>query len=475
MIQPFIGSAAHQVCTQHSCHWRYYRISSTIIIAIVAGVTCFAFTATTVSAFSSHCLSFSTSRRRYEERQNFFGGEEMEICSSTLGKRWGTRFQAVVFCNNKDDEYLPTVEFSDVLSRRQTLSALFISSAALAYKPLIAASVEENESVSNESRAIQTPHATATNGIRSAGISLSSIALASEPNSFQESISGFVAGATLAAVKTLVKFPLDTATVRVQMPNSEYTIRDPLTLFDGCFNGISLTLLSNIPAGALFFGIKDAAKAALKNSDGSSTMPRWLATSLAVSAGMIPYWIVRNPSEVIKVRQQANIEGYGEGVSAIDAVKQTLRNSSDTDDKNKSNMPDLYTGYWENILYSLPADVIKFIAYESITEGRKNLSPVEGARAGALATAMSQLITTPLDVVRNRLMTGKNRSGSSLSEEEKNKGYIESLVALGTEEGLSGLFAGATPKIGKAILSGAIQFATYEETKQSMSRVIVPR
>jgi len=179
--------------------------------------------------------------------------------------------------------------------------------------------------------------------------------------------------------------------------------------------------------------------------------------------------------EVIKVRQQANIEGYGEGVSAIDAVKQTLRNSSDTDDKNKSNMPDLYTGYWENILYSLPADVIKFIAYESITEGRKNLSPVEGARAGALATAMSQLITTPLDVVRNRLMTGKNRSGSSLSEEEKNKGYIESLVALGTEEGLSGLFAGATPKIGKAILSGAIQFATYEETKQSMSRVIVPR
>jgi solute carrier family 25 (mitochondrial S-adenosylmethionine transporter), member 26 len=34
------------------------------------------------------------------------------------------------------------------------------------------------------------------------------------------------------------------------------------------------------------------------------------------------------------------------------------------------------------------------------------------------------------------------------------------------DEGLAGLFAGTTPRIAKAILSGAIQFATYEETKR---------
>ena len=145
-------------------------------------------------------------------------------------------------------------------------------------------------------------------------------------------------------------------------------------------------------------------------------MPSWLSTSLAVAIAQGPYWLVRNPSEVIKVRQQADIDGYGEGVSAIDAVRLTLktkkRNRSSTADdydydSDTSNISELYTGYLENMLYAYPADVIKFVAYESLTKGRKDLSPFEGARAGAISTAIAQLVTTPLDVVRNRLMTGK--------------------------------------------------------------------
>lgn len=58
-------------------------------------------------------------------------------------------------------------------------------------------------------------------------------------------------------------------------------------------------------------------------------------------------------------------------------------------------------------------------------------------------------------------------------EEDKKPGYIESLVSLGKEEGFSGLFAGASPRVAKAFLSGAIQFATYEETKQSFTRLLL--
>ena len=57
---------------------------------------------------------------------------------------------------------------------------------------------------------------------------------------------------------------------------------------------------------------------------------------------------------------------------------------------------------------------------------------------------------------------------SSSKGEKKTLSYIETLSIIAKEEGLNGLFAGATPRIGKAILSGAIQFATYEETKQSI-------
>jgi solute carrier family 25 S-adenosylmethionine transporter 26 len=89
-----------------------------------------------------------------------------------------------------------------------------------------------------------------------------------------------------------------------------------------------------------------------------------------------------------------------------------------------------------------------------------------------LGQSGAQLVTTPLDVIRNRLMTGKDRSGAALSKDELNENYVEALGRLAREEGLNGLFAGAAPRVGKAILSGAIQFATYEETKQSISKML---
>jgi solute carrier family 25 (mitochondrial S-adenosylmethionine transporter), member 26 len=65
-------------------------------------------------------------------------------------------------------------------------------------------------------------------------------------------------------------------------------------------------------------------------------------------------------------------------------------------------------------------------------------------------------------VVRNRVMAG---------QQEKPNHYLESILTLAKVEGYGGLFAGATPRVGKAILSGAIQFATYEETKQKLAEL----
>lgn len=132
------------------------------------------------------------------------------------------------------------------------------------------------------------------------------------PSSLQESISGFVAGGALAAAKTLVKYPLDTATVRLQVPDSGYSVSELSRLFSGSYNGVTFSLLSNIPAGAVFFAVKDATKSSLKNS-ALNGAPAWVTTTLAVSAALIPYWVIRNPSEVIKVRQQAGVPGYGDG------------------------------------------------------------------------------------------------------------------------------------------------------------------
>lgn len=264
-------------------------------------------------------------------------------------------------------------------------------------------------------------------------------------NALQESISGMVAGASLTVTKTLVKYPLDTATVRLQMPQSDYSIREPFRLFQGSYRGVLSPLLANIPAGAVFFAVKDACKASLK---GNTDLGRVAVTALAVAAAQVPYWVVRNPSEVVKTRQQANLPGYD--TTPWEAYRQVWK-----DDKA------FYQGYLENILYAYPADVLKFVCYDQLV-GTATVSPLEGALAGALATAIAQFFTTPLDVVRNRVMTSKSAS----------TGYVDSLVALARDEGTAGLLAGWAPRVGKALLSGAIQFATYEETKQMMAQLL---
>jgi len=289
--------------------------------------------------------------------------------------------------------------------------------------------------------------------------------ISSSSKSLQEAISGFFAGAALSTTKTIVKYPLDTATVRLQMKNSTYSILNPSTLFQGSFNGIATPLLSNIPAGAVFFATKDATKSFLKEN--LVGVPKWVTTSIAVAAALPPYWIIRNPSEVVKTRQQAKLEGYGDDVNALDAYRNAYKQhqARENTDSSFAGIKGFYTGYSENVVYGLPADVIKFIAYENLTQGRKNLSPIEGAFSGAVATAIAQLVTTPLDVVRNRVMTSENTKDSSSAT------YWQNLVTIYEGEGVKGLFAGSSPRVGKAILSGAIQFATYEETKSSISKL----
>jgi solute carrier family 25 (mitochondrial S-adenosylmethionine transporter), member 26 len=309
----------------------------------------------------------------------------------------------------------------------------------------------------------------------------------------QESISGLVAGSTLTFTKSLIKYPLDTATVRLQMPSSTYSVTRPADLFDGAYRGIALPLIANIPAGAVFFAVKDATKSVLRQASvqpGLSLSPI-LQTCVAVGLAQIPYWIVRNPSEVVKTRQQAGVDGFGDGVTTwqaynrvrIDALQRVPRgNGTDLGGMNifradelRATAREFYVGYWENILYAYPADVVKFVCYDLLTAGRKDsLSPMEGAWAGAVSTAFAQLVTTPLDVVRNRVMCQAGTSDAptrTFSVDDGNAAsnpYITSLLKLAKEEGLAGLFAGATPRVSKAFLSGAIQFATYEGTKQSV-------
>ena len=66
----------------------------------------------------------------------------------------------------------------------------------------------------------------------------------------------------------------------------------------------------------------------------------------------------------------------------------------------------------------------------------------------------AQAIATPLDVARVRIMTSDAT------------GVVDTMRDIADNEGGGALYAGIAPKVVRAIASGAIQFSTYEATKE---------
>jgi Mitochondrial carrier protein len=96
----------------------------------------------------------------------------------------------------------------------------------------------------------------------------------------------------------------------------------------------------------------------------------------AVTIAQIPYWILRNPSEVIKTRLRTKMQF---------TTEKSEKNGNYLDNKNRNknmqinrtnnreyslinNIRDLYSGIGTNLMYALPSDWLKFLSYEFISK-----------------------------------------------------------------------------------------------------------
>jgi hypothetical protein len=286
-------------------------------------------------------------------------------------------------------------------------------------------------------RALPSPSPTIPAGT---AIAAAAAAPSRAPSAAVEFYSGLLAGAVQKTVKELALHPLDTAKARLQLAGGRRAALSEL--FAAPYAGLVPALVAGAPAASGFFAVKDAVKRAVAPLG----LGREQTTLVAVVCANVAYWGIKNPSEVLKVRRQAGVDG-----DTLAAAREVWA---------AEGALGFYKSAPANFAYSTPVDTLKFVLYEALKSelkaqrgGAASLSAVEAALGGAAAASTAQALATPLDVARVRIITSNEG------------GVLDTIRAIIADEGVPALYAGVVPKVARALCSGAIQFSTYEATK----------
>ncbi|KAH7054431.1 mitochondrial carrier domain-containing protein [Macrophomina phaseolina] len=278
-------------------------------------------------------------------------------------------------------------------------------------------------------------------------------------------VRSLLAGAVAGTTVDLSLFPLDTLKTRLQA--SEGFIASGG--FRGIYRGIGSTVVGSAPGAALFFVTYDSVKRALANrtrtetlhtADGTKVTPP--ATSVgwneplnhmaAASLGEVAACAVRVPTEVVKQRAQAL-----QHPSSLAALQHILgqRRSHGLAHVWK----ELYRGWGITIMREVPFTVIQFPLWEGMkewskrTNGKDSVTALEGAIFGSIAGAVAAGVTTPLDVLKTRMMLSTQRQK-----------VVPLLTSILKESGPSAIFAGIGPRVFWISAGGAIFLGSYQWT-----------
>lgn len=203
-------------------------------------------------------------------------------------------------------------------------------------------------------------------------------------------------------------------------------------------------IVGSAPGAALFFVTYDTIKRALAPT--SATTSQALTHMLAACAGEVAACAVRVPTEVVKQRAQAL-----QHPSSLSALRHIL------DQRHAHGAlhlcRELYRGAGITILRELPFAAIQFPLWEALKRYRGGVvSGLDGALLGSVAGAIAAALTTPLDVVKTRMM---------LAREQQAMGTVVRAVWR-ERSGPAAFFAGVGPRVTWISIGGAIFLGSYQ-------------
>lgn len=283
-------------------------------------------------------------------------------------------------------------------------------------------------------------------------------------------VAGGIAGTTV----DLTLFPLDTLKTRLQASEGFFASGG----FRGIYRGVGSAALGSAPGAAFFFCTYEATKTFLANAraattgrgeteetkgtrtkdggSGSGSTP--VDHMLAASLGEVAACAVRVPTEVVKQRAQAGQHG-GSSLSSLRAIL-ALRHAP-AGGGLAAVARELYRGWGITILREVPFTVIQFPLWEALKNysrrrrgeggGDGDVSAGESAVYGSIAGAVAAGITTPLDVLKTRVMLSSQKTKVS-----------DVVVSIFREHGIRPFFAGIGPRVAWISVGGAVFLGSYQ-------------
>ena len=239
-----------------------------------------------------------------------------------------------------------------------------------------------------------------------------------------------LAGGFASATVDVTIFPLDSLKTRLQAPQGFQRAGGTT----GLFRGVLAAAVGAMPGGAVFFGVYEYTRHV---AQGGATSPHWTTDAVAATIAATASCLVRNPAVVVTQRMQ--VGQYGTLPSAVATMWRT------------EGAMGFYAGLQVSVLRELPFAFIQFPLYESLkrllrrsqqheisasqgaaivstaivstatestaiesmaTAARRSAPP--GAVCGSISGAVAAAATTPLDLMKTRVMLG-GADGSALS------------------------------------------------------------
>ncbi|KAL7666839.1 Succinate/fumarate mitochondrial transporter [[Candida] zeylanoides] len=275
----------------------------------------------------------------------------------------------------------------------------------------------------------------------------------------------FIAGGTAGAIEGAITYPFEFAKTRLQLVSKSSTAsRNPLVLIynvaktqgvGSLYVGCPAFIVGNtVKASVRFLGF-DYIKSLLVDRNGKLSGPRGVIAGLG--AGLLESVVAVTPFEAIKTAliddKQTRSPKYQNGL-----VSGTVKLCKDMGFKG------IYAGVVPVSLRQASNQAVRLGSYNAIktmiqqasgTRPNEPLSSAATFAVGSFAGIVTVYTTMPIDTVKTRMQ--------ALGASELYTSTANCFVRIFKDEGLLTFWKGATPRLGRLVLSGGIVFTIYEK------------